>query len=183
MAPLVGIVVGVALLLFGRRLYWVFVAGIGFLTGLEFAPEILPGQPDWVILVAALVAALVGALLAVMAQAFVIGAIGFVAGGGVAFRFIRALGIRALGIAADTPTWIIVLIGGIVGVILMLCLFNWALIVLSSLAGASLVVTGLAPRLSHGSAFFLVIAVAIVGVIFQIGIAGEWPRRAPPPHA
>jgi len=175
MAPLVGIVVGLALLLFGRRLYWVFVAGIGFLTGLEFAPEVLPGQPDWVILVAALVAALVGALLAVMAQAFVIGAIGFVAGGGVALRFIRALGI-----AADTPTWIIVLIGGIVGVVLMLWLFNWALTVLSSLAGASLVVTGMAPRLSHGPAFFLVIAVAIVGIIFQIGIAGEWPRRAPP---
>src|SRR5215510_1999122 len=94
MAPLVGIVVGVAMLLFGRRLYWVFVAGIGFLTGLEFAPEILPGQPDWVILVAALVAALVGALLAVMAQAFVIGAIGFVAGGGVALRFIARWGSR-----------------------------------------------------------------------------------------
>ena len=47
--------------------------------------------------------------------------------------------IRALGVAADTPTWIVVLIGGIVGVVLMLWLFNWALIVLSSLAGASLV--------------------------------------------
>src|SRR5215475_4717207 len=106
MAPLVGIVVGVALLLFGRRLYWVFVAGIGFLTGLEFAPEVLPGQPDWVILVAALVAALVGAIVA-----------------------------------------------------------------------------GMAPRLSHALAFFLVIAVAIVGIIFQMGIAGEWPRRAPPRRA
>src|SRR5215470_5889444 len=84
MAPLAGIVVGVALLLFGRRLSWVFVGGIGFLTGLEFAPEVVPGQPDWVILVAALVTALVGALLAVMAQAFVIGAIGFVAGGALA---------------------------------------------------------------------------------------------------
>src|SRR5262249_17916531 len=103
MAPLVGIVVGVALLLFGRRLYWVFVAGIGFLTGLEFAPEVLPGQPNWVILVAALVAALVGALLAVMAQAFVIGAIGFVAGGGVALPFIRSLGG-----AAPTPPRVIV---------------------------------------------------------------------------
>src|SRR5215469_8717916 len=154
MAPLVGIVVGVALLLFGRRLYWVFVGGIGFLTGLEFAPEVLPGQPDWVILVTALVAALVGAVLAVMAQAFVIGAIGFVAGGGVALRFIRSLGV-----AADTPTWIIVLIGGIVGV------------------------AGMAPRLSHGLAFFLVIAVAIAGIIFQMGIAGEWPRRAPPRRA
>src|SRR5215475_9970085 len=174
MAPLAGIVVGVALLLFGRRLYWVFVAGIGFLTGLEFAPEVLPGQPEWVILVAALV----GARLAVMAQAFVIGAIGFVAGGGVALRFIRALGV-----AADTPTWIIVLIGGIVGVVLMLWLFHWALIVLSSLAGASLVVAGVAPRLSHGPAFFLVIAVAIVGIIVQTGIAGEWPRRAPPRRA
>src|SRR5262249_35879366 len=178
MAPLVGIVVGVALLLFGRRLYWVFVAGIGFLTGLEFAPEVLPGQPDWVILVAALVAALVGALLAVMAQAFVIGAIGFVAGGGGGPRFLRSLGG-----AGGTPPRIIVLLGGAVGVVLLLWLFCRALIVLWSLAGASLVVAGMAPRLSHGLTFFLVIAVAIVGVIFQTSLAGKWPRRAPPRSA
>jgi hypothetical protein len=178
MMPVAGVIVGLALLLFGRRLYWVFVAGIGFVTGLEFAPEILPGQPDWVILLAALVAALVGALLAVMAQAFVIGLIGFAAGGSVGLRFVHALGS-----AGDTPTWIIFLLAGIVGVLLMVWLFKWALIVLSSLAGASLVVAGLAPRLSlsHEHAFFVVIAV--VGIIFQACLSGEWPRRAPPRRA
>ena len=181
MALVVGILAGLALLLFGRRLYWVFVAGMGFLTGLELAPEILPGQPDWVILLAALVAALIGALLALMAQAFVIGLIGFVAGGGVGLRFIRAMGM-----AGETPTWIIYLIAGIVGVLLMLWLFDWALIVLSSLAGASLLVTGLATRLplTHGPAFLLMIILAVVGILIQARLLGRPPHGEPrPPRA
>src|SRR5262245_43903831 len=180
MVPVAGIVGGLALLLFGRRLYWVFVAGIGFLTGLEFAPEILPGQPDWVILLAALVAALVGALLAVMAQAFVIGLIGFAAGGSVGLRFVRALGI-----AGDTPTWIIFLVAGIVGVLLMVWLFKWALMVLSSLAGEGLVFAGLGrrPSRSHGPAYFVGYSVAVLGSVFQAVLSGEWPRRAPPRRA
>ena len=39
MVSLAGIVAGVILLLFGRRLYWVFVAGAGFLTGLALATK------------------------------------------------------------------------------------------------------------------------------------------------
>ena len=91
--------------------------------------------------------------------------------------------VRALGIAGNTPTWIVFLVAGIVGVLLMVWLFKWALIVLSSLAGASLVVAGLVPRLSlsHEHAFFVVIAV--VGIIFQACLSGEWPRRAPPRRA
>src|SRR6266545_1805024 len=55
MTSLTGVFVGVVLLLFGRRLYWLFVAGIGFLTGLALVPDLLPGQPEWLILLAALV--------------------------------------------------------------------------------------------------------------------------------
>jgi hypothetical protein len=38
------ILVGVLLLVLGRRLYWLFVAAVGFLYGLELAPRSCPGN-------------------------------------------------------------------------------------------------------------------------------------------
>src|SRR5215471_16650199 len=73
MVPFVRIVVGLALLLLGRRLYWLLVAGIGFLTGMELAQWLLPGRPEWVFLVLALGLALVGTLAATVAQLIVSG--------------------------------------------------------------------------------------------------------------
>ena len=166
MAPLAGILVGLVLVLFGRRLYWVFVAGIGFLTGLALAPELLAGQPEWLILLAALGVALVGAVLAIVAQQLTIGLIGFVAGGGIGLLLLRALGV-----AGDAPAWAVYLVAGIVGLVLMLVLFDWALILLSSLAGANLIVAGVSARfpLPHGIALLLLIALVIVGVVVQAG--------------
>ena len=43
--PTLLLVVGALLLTLGKRLFWLFVAGAGFLAGLQFAPRLLPGQP------------------------------------------------------------------------------------------------------------------------------------------
>jgi hypothetical protein len=78
--------------------------------------------------------ALVGALVAVVATKVVLGIIGFVAGGGIALLLLGNLGIdRVVALA-------IYLIAGVIGAVLLLVLFDWTLIVLSSLAGASLIV-------------------------------------------
>src|SRR5437899_13002825 len=86
----IGLLVGLVLLVYGRRLYWLFVAGIGFLTGLALGPRLLVGQPEGMILLVALILALIGALLAVVAQKFVVGLIGFLAGGGTGGLLLRA---------------------------------------------------------------------------------------------
>jgi hypothetical protein len=70
-------IVGAALLVFGRKLFWLFVAGIGFIAGLNVATSYLKGSPQWLILLLALVAGLIGALLAVFAQSIAIGIAGF----------------------------------------------------------------------------------------------------------
>src|SRR6185369_591093 len=128
------ILVGFLLLVLGRRLYWLFVAAVGFLYGLELAPRLLPGQSQAVIVIIALGLALLGALLAVVATKVALGLTGFVAAGGIAAVVLQHLtiesGVVALGIY---------FIAGIVGAVLFLLLFNAALIVLSSLAGAYLV--------------------------------------------
>ena len=168
MTSLTGILVGVILLFFGRRLYWLFVAGIGFLSGLALAPELLPGQPEWLILLAALVAAIVGAIIAIVAQKITIGLIGFVAGGGIGLLLLRKMGL-----AGEGSGWVAYLVAGIVGLVLILVLFDWALILLSSLAGANLIVTGLSTHvhLARNAWFLGLIALALVGIVVQAGFS------------
>ena len=35
--PIIGVIVGAAILLFGRKLFWLFVAALGFAVGVEIA--------------------------------------------------------------------------------------------------------------------------------------------------
>src|SRR5678815_2184854 len=94
----------------------------------------MPEQSETVIVIVALVLALLGALVAVVATKVVLGMIGFVAGGGIAVLLLGDLGIdRVVALA-------VYLIAGVIGAVLLLVLFDWTLIVLSSLAGASLIV-------------------------------------------
>jgi hypothetical protein len=174
MLPAVGILVGFVLLVFGRRLYWVFVAGIGFVTGLWLAPRLLPEQPEWLILVAALALALAGALLALVAQTVMIALVGFLAGGATG-----VLVLHMLGADSGVLTWLVYLAGGVVGVVLVLALFEWGLIALSSLAGSSLMISGVSESipLTSRTALVAVIAVAVIGVIVQATWSGAPPRR------
>ncbi|HTG43400.1 MAG TPA: hypothetical protein VK633_02590, partial [Verrucomicrobiae bacterium] len=75
------VIVGIVLLFFGRRLFWLFVAGAGFAAGLFFARDHFHIQSDWLVLAIAVMADLIGALLAVLAQKLAIGLGGGLAGG------------------------------------------------------------------------------------------------------
>ncbi len=177
MSSTIGILVGLVLLLSGRRLYWVFVAGVGFLTGLALAPLLMPAEPDWLVLIAAVILALVGAVLALVAQTFIVALIGLLAGGGSG-----VLLLRTLGLGGDVLTWVVYLGAGLVGLVLALALFEWGLILLSSLAGAIMIVGGgghLVTR-SPGIALLLVVALAVVGITVQARLRGAPPRRARP---
>jgi len=168
------VLVGLLLLVLGRRLYWLFVAGVGFLYGLKLAPLLMPEQSETVIVIVALVLALVGALVAVVATKVVLGVIGFVAGGGIAVLLLGNLGMdRVVALA-------IYLIAGVIGAVLLLVLFDWTLIVLSSLAGASLIVMS-AERLLQMppiAGTVIVLVLAAIGALIQ---AGLWRRRRSSP--
>ena len=178
MLALGGMLVGIVLVLFGRRLYWLFVGGVGFLTGLELAPRLLPGRPEWVILVSAIGLALLGMILAIVAQKFIIALVGLVAGGGIGMLVLRMLGLEG-----DVLTWIVYAVSALLGVVVVLALFEWGLILLSSLAGANLIVIGLQDwtSMSQGVALAAMIVVAVVGVVVQAGFLGAPPRRRRPP--
>lgn len=125
-------VVGVALLLFGRRLFWLFLAGTGFAVGAWLSVVFLQGQSESVKLGAAVALGVLGALVAFKAQKMAVSLGGFLAGAYIgnalwtAFQF-------------PVPGWVAPIVGGLVGMILLAALFNWTLIALSSLLGAALV--------------------------------------------
>src|ERR1041385_6576614 len=119
------VLVGLALAFFGRQLFWLFVGGAGFAAGLLFATTFFQGQSELMALIIAVVAGVLGALLSILLQRFAIGLAGFVAGG---YAFLNLAG--ALG--HEDLAWVGFLIGAIIGALLVLALFDWALIVLSA---------------------------------------------------
>jgi hypothetical protein len=158
----ISLLLGILLLLYGRTLYWVFVAVAGFLVGFELGVELLAEQAEWVRLLAAVVGGILGAILGMFAQrvAFSIG--GLFAGG--------YLGL-ALAHGAEIPgepiVWLAV--GAILGAIIAALVMDWAIIVLSSLAGAAAIVGTARAQfdLEATVAMLLVVALALLGIVVQ----------------
>lgn len=159
MLSIINIILGGALLVAGRRLFWLFVGAAGFVAGLQFATQFWQGPELWALIIG-LVVGVIFALLAIFLQGVAIGVAGFLAGG-----YILTVLAGMLGLNQEAFSWVFYLIGGIIGVILVVFLFDWALITLSSLAGASLITQALLLPSGLGGVVFL--ALVIVGVVIQ----------------
>ena len=161
---------GILLLLFGRRAFWIFVAVVGFIAGLTFATMFMHGQPELLILLIAIVAGIIGAFLGIMLEGFAILIDGFLAGGYLA----TAMAV-SLGMTIAPGNWEIYIIGGIIGLILVAAIFDWAIIILSVLLGTEIIMTFL--RSSVSAYYWLVfLGLVVVGLVVQAGI---WHRRYP----
>lgn len=160
---IVNIVGGILLLTLGRKLFWLSVAATGFFAGFELATRLLGTTEGWAALVIGILVGVVGALLVYFFQKVAIGAVGFFAGAYLGSRLVPQLGTQVQG-----WEWLIVLMGGVIGIFLMFIIFDWALIILSSLAGAALVVEGF--NLTGLVALFLGVLLVIVGMVFQFGL-------------
>jgi hypothetical protein len=165
--PIIGVLIGVAILFFGRKLFWLFVAAIGFAVGVELAAYFMRNPPLWLTLVAAVGLGILGAVLAILLQKFAIAVAGFIAGG----RLASAL-LAAFFVDYSHYRGITFVIGGIAGALLLLVLFDWALILLSSVQGAHLIGNGIA--LPQTGAVILFVALVVLGVVVQ----GSMLRKA-----
>lgn len=161
--PIISVLLGLALLLFGRRVFWLLVAAVGFAAGVELAPSLVHEPSPLLVMTAALVLGFVGALLALFLQKFAIAVVGFIAGGRL------AIAITAAFFAQHEGTFVLIfLIGGIIGGLLFLLLFDWALIFLSSAVGAYLILS--AVTLPEKGAAIAFVVITIVGVVVQAGL-------------
>lgn len=156
----VTLIAGLAVLFLGRQLFWLFVAVVGFAAGFEAAANFLGNQPEWVILLIAVVIGIIGALVAIFLRYVAVAGAGLAAG--------AYLGVVLSDMIAPTSGWmfwILLIAGAAIGAILMLALFDWALIILSSFTGASM----LAPLPGWDGTLQLVLLVTliVVGILVQ----------------
>ena len=152
--------VGIILLISGRRLFWVLVACAGFVAGYEYAISSAGFQNQWVVFLVAFGAGFAGAILAIFLQSIAIGVAGFLLGGYSATTLLRLLEMSSL-----QNYWPVYIVGGAVGLILMVALFDYAIIFLSSIAGASLIVQATSLISPVNIILFLVLAMA--GAVLQ----------------
>ncbi|MBN1992226.1 MAG: DUF4203 domain-containing protein [Anaerolineae bacterium] len=154
------IVLGVVVLILGRKLFWLAIAVLGFVLGLGLGMQFAGGQPDWLALIIGLVVGGLGALLAVLAQKIAVGVGGFILGG-----YLVMWLINLLGLAWNQWFWVLFFVGGVIVAVLVLLLFDMALIIVSSLIGAALIVQ--AVNLNPLVTGFVFFALLIVGIAAQ----------------
>ena len=174
MSTIFRILAGLGLLTLGRKLFWLFVGAIGFEFGFVLAERGLnrPSRSDdLLVLIVALGVGVGAAVLAIFLKQIAIYLGGFLAGGSFAVNALGLLGIgagRGIG-AGDLLTVGAFIVGGIIGVILIAMIFDWALIVLSSLAGAGMLASiAVANGIPYGLIVF--VALFVIGVLVQANI-------------
>jgi hypothetical protein len=170
MLGFLNVIFGGVLLLVGRKLFWLLVGVIGFVIGIQIATRIFHGS-EIVTIIAGLVLGVIFAMLAIFLESVAIAIAGFLGGGYILLSIVSFFGLDK-----GATTWIAFLIGGIIGVALIIFLFDWALISISSLAGASMVVTGLNIGAANASLVFFILLIA--GVLIQGSeLRKNGPRR------
>ncbi len=154
------IVLGIMMLVGGRRFFWVFVGAMGFVAGFTYGKEIFGLESVQTLLIAASILGVIGIVISLFMQGVAIGIAGFLAGSYVTFSLLPVFGQFS-----PELTWLIALIGGVVGVVFSILLIDWMLIFLSSLAGAAIIVQYIPPESWVKPAIWIVLAVA--GIVIQ----------------
>jgi len=165
MLTVVNLILGAGLLLAGRKLFWLFVAAVGFLAGAQLALRSWDGS-EWTVLVVGLVLGLIFAVLALFFKSLAIGVAGFI-GGGTALLSLAGV----VGMDSGILAWVAFFVGGILGIILLTWLVDWALILLSSIGGGLIIVRSLGMPDMVG--FIALIVLSIVGIAIQARVMKE----------
>ena len=154
------LILGIIILLAGEKFFWLFVAIIGFILGMDYAEVLFNEASQGLVVLLSLTLGVIGAVLAVFAQWIAILMAGFL---GVGYLFLMIMDFFTM---ANEFSWAVFLTGGIIGSIIMVFVFDWALICISSLLGALLIVDNL--NITEGTVSFLFLAVlTIIGFIVQ----------------
>lgn len=133
-STLISIIVGGILIISGRHLFWLFVGVAGFLSGYNTAAAMLPSTDSLLLIFFGALAGITGAFLAIVMQRFGIVVAGFLTGGLVCVDVFT----RLLGWTSGWELWS--LAGAIAGAAAGAVYFDWALVILSAVLGAGIIV-------------------------------------------
>lgn len=153
-------VLGLIILLAGRKLFWFFTGVCGFVVTFIIASVLFEGFSPWLVWGLSLIAGIFGTMLALFLKRLSIAVSGFLSAAIFAYH-----ALPEIGFANPTLLWAGTLLAGIAAAVLVAFLFEWTLILLSSLGGASLI--GYALNL-HGTALLITVAgLFFLGVLLQ----------------
>ena len=172
MLAVITLLLGVGLLFAGRKLFWLFVGAAGFMTGVSLVTNGGNASEPFAIIVG-IVVGLVFAALAMFFKSLAIALAGFIGGGALALTLAGWFGVDA-----TLPSIVFYIIGGVIGVIVVGQLFDWAVIILSSIIGGGMVVDAinLDGTIAMLATFFLV----LVGISAQSRDLGDKKPKPKP---
>ena len=164
---------GLALLIFGRKIFWLFVAAVGFVGALTLLPKFFPDASGWTAIGIGIAGGVLGALLALFLQRVAVALAGFAGGG-----FFLVNIVEMFQIQTGSNFWIPMIVGGIIGAALMMLIFDWSLVILSSGLGAYLFVQEL--HLRNSIELAVMLALFVVGIVVQSkGMKKKGSSRTP----
>jgi hypothetical protein len=170
MLSIINILLGIGLLVWGRKLFWLFVGAAGFLAGVSLVTIGWHGS-EAVAIIVGILAGLVCAALAVFFKTISIGLTGFLGGGALLIMVAGWLGINNA-----LPSFLIYIIGGVLGIILVSKMFDWAIIIISSIVGASTIIG--AVKQTGPLGWLGMIALIAVGIAIQArGLSEEKSKK------
>ncbi len=152
--------IGAALLAFGRKGLPLFLTALGALAGLAATQIYFPHASSGLMIAALVIGGLLGALAAFFVQKIAVFLAGILGGGYVGYLLAEHMGWMQQGFP-----WIPVVVCAILGLVFAHFILKWALIILSSVVGAYLIVSLF--KLGPAAATPLIIAVAAAGIWFQ----------------
>ena len=169
-SPVFLLVTGALLLVFGRRIYWLAVAAVGFGLGVYLAQRFLELEETAVALAVGVVAGLIFAASAVLFQKLAVATVGFLAGG-LATLYVAA------SLSWDAGYWVLIaaLAAGIVGALMARSLFELALVIFTSVAGAAFCVPAIEVGPELEMPLFLGLAAA--GIVVQLALGRKRPKK------
>ncbi|HOY08729.1 MAG TPA: hypothetical protein PLB05_01485 [Candidatus Omnitrophota bacterium] len=156
----VQLAIGSLLLLMGRRVFWLFVGGVGFFVGFQLGTIFFLEQPAWVRLLMGVGAGALGVVVMVFMQRAAIVYTGFLAGG----YLLNSLWFM-VGIPWRVPILLLFFIGGALGAVISYQLFDQVLIVMTALVGAVFIIEAI--DVVPGWQLFLFALLTAVGVMIQ----------------
>ena len=152
--------IGFAVLVMGRQILWIFIAGLSFALGLLLTSQFYNAQFEWEVILISSIIAVVGALLAYTVQRLAAGIAGFATGWLLSVVIIGYLNLNLGQIESLIP-----FIFGIICGALLLFFFDWGVIIASSLAGSAIIVSGIS--LTRNLELILLIMLTLVGIAIQ----------------
>ena len=154
------IIIGSIMITLGKKVYFLFVGGVGFISGIFIAQQYLGSTSPLMAIMLGLAAGLIGALFAIFLQKFTL-----IVAGGVSGIYIAQTIASYIPIHTGGQNWVLTAIGAIIGIGLMIVFFDLAIMFLSSFAGAFLIIGSFTMPILY--ALIGVAALTIFGLFIQ----------------